>query len=67
MKVRGVVRGKTIVLDEAIELLDGKVVEVEVRDVKETVSKRNGPSENEDESIFDTNKLVNELREELGI
>ena len=67
MKVRGVVEGKTILLDEAIELLDGKVVEVEVRDVKEPVSKRNGPSENEDESIFDTNKLVNELREELGI
>ena len=67
MKVRGVVKGKTIVLDEAIELLDGKVVEVEVRDVKETVSKRNGPSENEDDGTFDTNKLVNELREELGI
>ena len=67
MKVRGVVKGKTIVLDEAIEPLDGKVVEVEVRDVKEPVSKRNGPSENEDDGTFDTNKLVNELREELGI
>ena len=54
-------------LDEAIEPLDGKVVEVEVRDVKETVSKRNGPSENENDGTFDTNKLVNELREELGI
>ena len=52
MKVRGVVRGKTIVLDEAIEPLDGKVVEVEVRDVKEPVSKRNGPSENEDDEYF---------------
>ena len=67
MKVRGVVKGKTIVLDEEIELLDGKVVEVDVRDVKETDSKRNGPSENEDDENFDTNKLVNELREELGI
>ena len=67
MKVRGVVKGKTRVLDEEIELLDGKVVEVDVRDVEETDSKRNGPSENEDDENFDTNKLVNELREELGI
>ena len=67
MKVRGVVKGRTIVLDEPLEMEDGKVVEVEVRDVTETVSKRNGPSENEDDGTFDTNKLVNELREELGI
>ena len=37
MRVRGVVKGKTIVLDEPLEMEDGKVVEVEVRDVKETV------------------------------
>ena len=67
MKVRGVVKGRTIVLDEPLEMEDGKVVEIEVRDVKEPVSKRNGPSENEDDGTFDTNKLVNELREELGI
>ena len=33
MKVRGVVKGKTIVLDSAAGLTDGQMVEVEVRTV----------------------------------
>ena len=45
MKVRGVVKGKTIVLDSAAGLTDGKMVEVEVRTVDDedrTADKSNG-------------------------
>ena len=45
MKVRGVVKGKTIVLDSAAGLTDGKVVEVEVRTVDDedrTADRSNG-------------------------
>ena len=45
MKVRGVVRGKTIVLDSAAGLTDGKMVEVEVRTVDDedrTADRSNG-------------------------
>ena len=45
MKVRGVVKGKTIVLDSAAGLTDGKMVEVEVRTVDDedrTADRSNG-------------------------
>ena len=45
MKVRGVVNGKTIVLDSAAGLTDGKMVEVEVRTVDDedrTADRSNG-------------------------
>ena len=45
MKVRGVVKGKTIVLDSAAGLADGKMVEVEVRTVDDedrTADRSNG-------------------------
>ena len=45
MKVRGVVEGKTIVLDSAAGLTDGKMVEVEVRTVDDedrTADRSNG-------------------------
>ena len=45
MKVRGVVRGKTIVLDSAAGLADGKMVEVEVQAVDDedrTADRSNG-------------------------
>ena len=52
MKVRGVVKGKTIVLDSAAGLTDGKMVEVEVRTVDDedrTADRSNG---NDDGWIF---------------
>ena len=45
MKVRGVVKGKTIELDSAAGLTDGKMVEVEVRTVDDedrTADRSNG-------------------------
>ena len=45
MKVRGVVKGKTIVLDSAAGLTDGQMVEVEVRTVDDedrTADRSNG-------------------------
>ena len=41
MKMRGVVKGRTIVLDDAPELADGERVEVEVRLVKKNEPDKN--------------------------
>ena len=67
MKLRGVVKGKTIVLDSAAGLTEGMTVEVDVRDVNESDATANGPVREAKDKTFDTNELVNELREELGI
>ena len=67
MKLRGVVKGKTIELDEAVGLPEGQRVEVEVQDLGKTVSVGKGLAADVENSTFDTNELVNELREELGI
>ena len=68
MKVRGVVKGKTIVLNEKLDLEDGERVEVEIRAIEESSLEKYGfkpiiPAGGKPT----TNELVNELREELGI
>ena len=68
MKVRGVVKGKTIVLDENPDLEDGEKVEVEIRAIEESSLEKYGfkpiiPAGGRPV----TNELVNEIREELGI
>ena len=68
MKVRGVVKGKTIVLDENLDLEDGEKVEVEIRAIEESSKKKYGfkPIISGGGSRT-TNDLVNEIREYLGI
>ena len=67
MKVRGVVKGNTIVLDETVKLSEGQRVVVDVQSLEEDASSADSLKAQADGDEFDTNKLVNELREELGI
>ena len=68
MKVRGVVKGKTIELDEVTNLSDGARVEVYVRMVDKSPLERTGfkPMLRKRGARV-SNELVNEIREELGI
>ena len=68
MKVRGVVNGKTLVLDENSDFEDGETVEVEIRVIEKSPLEKYGfkliiPAGGK----RTTNDLVNEIREELGI
>ena len=68
MKVRGVVNGKTLVLDENPDFEDGETVEVEIRVIEKSPLEKYGfkliiPAGDK----RTTNDLVNEIREELGI
>ena len=68
MKVRGIVKGKTIELDENLDLEDGEAVEVEIRVIEKSPLEKYGfkpiiPAGGRPV----TNELVNEIREELGI
>lgn len=76
MKVRGVVKGKTIVLNENLDFEDGETVEVDIRTIEESPLEEYGIKPNPrsfegepmpEDGSFDTNELVNQLREEMGI
>lgn len=67
MKLRGIVKGRTIVFDETLDLPDGQSVEAEVRPIKEEPLERYGFRPIPAGGNPVTNEMVNELREELGI
>ncbi len=79
MKLRGTVKGRTIVFDGHIGLLEGQTVEAEIRPV-EGINNEAGETGPLCDSLAHrtfrpipadgrivTNELVNEIREELGI
>ncbi len=76
MRLRGVVKGQTIVFDEPLDLLEGLSVEVEITPCTEAdkarLAKRELLAKYGIRPIpaggnLVTNEIVNEIREELGI
>ena len=67
MKVRGKVKGQSIVFDEPLDLLDGQAVEAEIHPVLRNILEQYGFRPIPKGGSVVTNDLVNEIGEELGI
>ena len=67
MKLRGTVRGQTIVFDEPLDLPDGQHVNIEIHPVERVDLEQYGFKVIPAGGNLVTNEMVNELREELGI
>ena len=67
MKVKGVVKGQTIVCDQLLTLLDGQRVEIEVHPIENVDIEKFGFKVIPSGGNLVTNEMVNELRDELGI
>ena len=67
MKRRGIVKGRTIELDEPLGLPEGQAVEVEVSTVQAVDLEQYGFKTLPSRGVVVTNEMVNEIRDELGI
>ncbi len=76
MKLRGKIKGQTIVIDEPLHLLEGLSVEVEItpctEDDKAIVARREllakyGIRPTPSRGNVVTNEMVNQIRDDLGI
>lgn len=67
MKRKGIVKGKTIVLDEPLSLPEGQAVEVEVSPVEAVDLEKYGIRPLPISDYVVTTEMVNEWRDELGI
>ena len=67
MKLRGKVKGQSIVFDEPLDLPEGQAVEAEINPVQNNILEQYGFKPIPAGGNVVTNDLVNEIREELGI
>ena len=67
MKLRGIVKGQTIVFDGPIGLPEGQHVDIEIYPVEEVDLEQYGISPIPSSDYVVTNEMVNKIRDELGI
>ncbi len=67
MKLRGKVKGQTIVFDEPLHLLEGLSVEIEIRPIEAVDLERYGIKTIPLSDYVVTNEMVNQIRDDLDI
>lgn len=67
MKMRGIVKGQTIVFEEPLELPEGQHVDIEIHPVEAADLEQYGFKVIPSGGNLVTNDMVNKIRDELGI
>ena len=67
MRLRGIVKGRTIVFDEPLELPEGQHVDIEILPVEAVDLEQYGFKVIPSGGNLVTNDMVNKIRDELGI
>lgn len=67
MRLRGIVKGQTIVFDEPLELPEGQHVDIEIPPVEAVDLEQYGFKVIPSGGNLVTNDMVNKIRDELGI
>ena len=67
MKVKGVVKGQTIILDEPLDLPEDQQVEMEIHPIEAVDLEQFGIKTIPPGRYIVTNEMVNKIRDDLGI
>ena len=67
MKLRGKIKGQTIVIDEPMDLEEGQQVEIEIRPIEAVDLERYGIKTIPPSDYVVTNEMVNQIRDDLDI
>ncbi len=67
MKVKGVVKGQTIILDEPLDLPEDQQVEMEIHPIEAVDLEQFGIKTIPPGGYIVTNEMVNKIRDDLGI
>jgi hypothetical protein len=67
MKLRGIVKGQTIVIDEPLGLKDGQQVDIEIHPLEAVDLEQYGIKSIPPSGYIVTNEMVNKIRDDLGI
>ena len=67
MKLRGIVRGQTIVLDEPLGLKEGQQVDIEVHPLEAVDLEQYGIKSIPPSGYTVTNEIINKIRYDIGI
>ena len=67
MKIRGIVKGQTIVFGELLDLPEGQHVEIEIHPVEVVDLEQYGFKVIPSSDYVVTNEMVNRIRDDLGI